>query len=618
MEVQKIMIYWSAYAAAAAGVFSLLCFRWRTAAGIIGLAGTVLSAIIGVTAVCTSPPAGVEIMFMLPTLLLAPAAAFHSRAYIKGHGNPGVYWGFFNLTVSTMLALPLIEDFVPFLVVWELMGVFSFVLVMFNYKAEDMKKVAWIYLLACEAGGLLLMLFYAMAFKTDCPKELIYILGMAGFGLKAGFPLLHLWLPEAHPAAPAPVSAIMSGAMINLGFFGIMKFVCPVGLPLWTGWSLLILGAVGSLGGIIFAFAQDNLKRLLAYSSIENMGIISMALGCAWLGGASGNQTMAVFGIAGAFIHIINHALLKGSLFLGAGQVYCAGKTLSIDRLGGMMKKLPVTGSCFSTAAVGISGLPPFNGFVGELMIYLAAFSGICSGVLALQIAGLAAALCLSLTGACAVVAFSKAVGGVFLGECRVDRAVEKESPWMYIPVIVLLFLAVVSVFVFPLLVPAVLKMLKVSCPEEISNQLVMILWAVAVFSGLFYILCGAILFFRRYLLVRGGENDTGPTWDCGYAKPSARMEYTGSAIVQGIADLFNGFLHVRRKIEAPRGLFPDKASFEWESPDGAERFFWAPLFNMIAKISDRVHKFQSGYLHMYVLIMTAALIAMIIWAIAS
>ena len=617
MEVQGIMIYWSAGAAAIAGVLALLCFRWSGAAGIIGLAGTVISAIIGAAGLCISPPAGVSLMFMLPTLLLAPAAAFHSRAYIKGHGNPGVYWGFFNLTVATMLALPLINDFVPFLIVWELMGVFSFVLVMFNYKSESLKRVAWIYMLACEAGGLLLMLFYALSLKGGASKELIFIIGMAGFGLKAGFPLLHLWLPEAHPAAPAPVSAIMSGAMINLGLFGMLKFVCPVASA-WVGWSFLVPGCIGSLCGIIFAFAQDDLKRLLAYSSIENIGIISMALGCAWLGGRSGNQMMMIFGVLGAFMHLVNHALLKGTLFLGAGQVFCSSGTLSIDKMGGMMKKVPVTGSCFTAAAVGLSGLPPFNGFVGELMIYMAAFSGICSGVWELRIAGIAAALCLSLTGACAVVAFAKAVGGVFLGEPRRIGETAKESPWMYLPMIVLMIIAVLLVFAAPLLAPLMLKVLDVPCYNGSVAVAEKTLWFLALFSALFYILCAVILFLRRKVLVRGNDNLAGPTWDCGYAKPTSRMEYTGSALVQCLADLFNGFLQTRRKIEKPQGLFPVKASFDWKAPDGSERFFWAPVFRLIARISDGVHKFQSGYLHMYVLIMTAALIAMIVWAIVS
>ena len=608
------MIYWSAGTAAIAGVLALLCCRWGGLAGVVGLAGTILAVLLGVAGICISPPGVCPALFLLPTLVLAAAAAFHSRAYIQGHGNPGVYWGFFNLTVATMLALPVITSFVPFLVVWELMGIFSFVLVMFNYKAEELKRVAWIYLLACEAGGLLLMLFYALSLNSEVPQILLILVGMAGFGLKAGFPLLHLWLPEAHPAAPAPVSALMSGAMINLGFYGIITFVLvraeSFAAGAFCGWFLLAVGCIGSLGGIIFAFAQDNLKRLLAYSSIENMGIIAMAMGCAILGVVFDNPVMKIFACIGCALHILNHALLKGTLFLGAGQVYCSTGTLSIDKMGGMMKKTPVTGACFTTASLGISGLPPFNGFVGELMIYLAAFSGICSASPALRGAGILCALVLSLTGACAVVAFSKAVGGTFLGEARQIGECRRESPWMFVPMIVLLFLSVLMVFAAPAVVAALFG------ENAQAGAAAAILWKAAFFSALFYALTAGILFIRRFLLVRGEENLSGPTWDCGYAKPSARMEYTGSAIVQNLADLFNGFLQIKRKVEPPKGLFPAKASFEWESPDGAERFFWAPLFKFIAGISDRVHKFQSGYLHMYVLIMTVALIAMILWAI--
>ena len=612
------MIFSSAGIAAAAGVLSLLCCRRGGLAGVVGLAGTILSVTAGIVTLCTSPPNGVSLLFMLPTLILAPMAAIHSRAYIKGHGNPGIYWGFFNLTVATMLALPLIKEFLPFLIVWELMGIFSFVLVMFNYKADELKRPAWIYLLACEAGGLLLMLFYALSFKSGVSQELFYAIGMAGFGLKAGFPLLHIWLPEAHPAAPAPVSAIMSGAMINLGLMGLLVFVFPGVDPALCGWTLLILGCIGSLGGIVFAFAQDNLKRVLAYSSIENIGIISMAVGCTFLGGAFNNNTMIVFGILGSVFHIINHALLKGTLFLGAGQVFCATGTLSIDKMGGLMKRTPVTGSCFTAAAVGLSGLPPFNGFIGELMIYLAAFSGICSGIVQLRFAGIAAALVLSLTGACAVVAFSKAVGGTFLGEPRKITECQKESPWMYVPMLCLLLLSVIAVFSAPFTAPAIIKLVKTPGLDTAVAGAEKILFYAASFSALFYILCTLILLCRRFLLVRGAENESGPTWDCGYAKPSARMEYTGSAIIQNLADLFNSFLQIRRKVDEPQGLFPSKASFEWESPDGSERFFWAPVFKFAAGVSDKVHKFQSGYLHVYVLIMTVALIAMVIWAIVS
>ena len=429
--------------AAAAGILALLCWRRGTLATWTGVSGTLIATLAGIFFLCTSSPPGLLLLFMLPTLILGPAAALHSVAYIKGHGNPGIYWGFFNLTLGTMLALPLIRSFVPFLIVWELMGIFSFVLVMFNYKAEELKRVAWIYLLACEAGGLLLMLFYALSLKEGVPHCLIYAAGVAGFGLKAGFPLLHLWLPEAHPAAPAPVSAVMSGAMINLGLFGLLCFVFPTCNVQLCGWTLLILGCIGSLGGIVFAITQDNLKRLLAYSSIENIGIMSMGFGFGFLGAAHNNSLVAFCGFAGGFLHLINHALLKGGLFLCAGNILKAVHTLDMDKMGGLVKKLPRTGMIFTFSAMGISGLPPFCGFSGELLIYLAAFNGIAAGSGWVFAASTAAAVALALTGGTAAAAFAKTVSAVFSGESRTAEAVnaapEQENmvaPQMFLSVL--------------------------------------------------------------------------------------------------------------------------------------------------------------------------------------
>ena len=188
----------------------------------------------------------------------------------------------------------------------------------------------------------------------------------------------------------------------------------------------------------------------------------------------------------------------------------------------------------------------------------------------------------------------------------------------MYLPVMVLLFLSLLVVLTIPFTSPGILQMINHPAVNVDCSSIQKILFGAAAFSLLFYLLSAVIFVVRRRVLVRGNENETGLTWDCGYAKPSARMEYTGSAMIQGIADLFNSFLQIKRKVDEPKGLFPEKASFEWESPDGSERIFWAPLFRFTAGISDKVHKFQSGYLHIYILIMTVALIAMVIWAIVS
>ena len=264
--------------------------------------------------------------FLLPVLLVGGAAAIHSPAYLKGHdhGKSGNYWFFFNMTLAAMTLVTLVRTPRIFLLAWELMGTMSFALVAFEYRSKLTRQAAWIYLLACEAGALFLIAFFVFTDRA-IPPAILFALLVIGFGLKAGLPFLHIWLPEAHPAAPAPVSALMSGAMIPLGFYGFWVFIFPYldggNVILSAGITLLILGCVGALGGILFSLPRTNIKELLAYSSIENMGIISMGFGLGLVEYSSGNQTM-IYGLAfgGSLLHIVNHSFLKGGLFLGAGS----------------------------------------------------------------------------------------------------------------------------------------------------------------------------------------------------------------------------------------------------------------------------------------------------------
>jgi formate hydrogenlyase subunit 3/multisubunit Na+/H+ antiporter MnhD subunit len=249
-----------------------------------------------------------------------------------------------------------------------------------------------------------------------------------GFGLKIGFPMFHAWLPEAHPAAPAPASAVMSGAMIPHGFYGLLKFFPVSALEAdciqIVGWALLCLGAVGAVGGMLFALPQSNLKRLLAFSSVENMGVASIGFGLGALAcKAPSCAPVAALCTAGALAHILNHAFLKGSLFLAAGSVLRQTGTLDQDRLGGLLVRMPFTGTLFTVNAFGLAGLPPLNGFLGELAIYVGAFLMIKSGDPGFVAAGFLAAVSLALTGGLAIAAYTKAIGGVFLGAPRTQAA---------------------------------------------------------------------------------------------------------------------------------------------------------------------------------------------------
>ena len=360
-------------------------------------------------------------IFLVPIFAVGTAAALHAAAYIYGEvrRHAAYFWLFFAATTASMAAVVLAEGKLPFLLAWEAMGLASAGLVAFESKEKSVRKATWIYLLACHAGVCLLMLAGVLLSRPDAMMAAMFC-AIAGFGLKIGFPLLHVWLPQAHPAAPAPASAVMSGAMIPLGFYGLSAFF-PIGgfdgslLPVF-GWTMLVLGAVGSVGGILFALPQSNLKRLLAFSSVENMGVVAIGIGLGALASRMPEYgPVAALCSAGAFAHILNHAFLKGALFLAAGSVFRQSGTLDQDRLGGLMRQMPKTGTLFAVNAFGLAGLPPMNGFLGELAIYIGAFTMVRSGAASASAAGFFAIVALAVTGGLAAIAYTKAVGCVFL-----------------------------------------------------------------------------------------------------------------------------------------------------------------------------------------------------------
>ncbi len=567
-------------------------------------------------------------LFRIPVYLTGGLAAVHSRGYLAGERRYGMFLFFFNCTLAAMLAVTYAETAVSFLVAWELMGVLSFALVAYEYHEKAVQKAAWIYLLACHAGAVFLIPAFILGDGAFCGgvwTTLPLLLGLAGFGLKAGFPLLHVWLPEAHPAAPAPVSAVMSGAMINLGFYGILRMPYqtndPFSLQL-LGWILLICGIIGALGGVLFALAQQNLKRLLAYSSIENMGIIGMGLGLGFLCAAEPDfKWISFFGFAGAFLHILNHAVLKGTLFLCAGSVLKATGTLNMDKFGGLQKRMPYTGSAFLYSSFALSGLPPFNGFIGEFMIYAGAvccitnFAGANVMSPGLLTAGLLILPVLALTGALAAAAFVKASAATFLGEPRTDAAANAlERPFcMRLPLLAGVIFSFVLLVAAPCIVDLVKPVMERLTGAPLPGNAVLLEPVTGISVILIVLACGLILI--RRLLPRGKAERIAPTWDCGYAKPTARMEYTGTAFVQPLTDFFANLICLKKNEVKPDGLFPVHAEISVETEDAADKTVWHPLFRFFGRLSDKIHHLQSGYLHLYILIMVLALLFMLVWA---
>ena len=558
-----------------------------------------------------------EIIFTLPIITVGLAAAIHATSYIHGEERRQFprFWGFFVSTLLSMIAVVLSGRYLgtynlPFLVAWEAMALSSAGLVAFESSKKSVRKATWIYLLACHAGVAALLL----AFKANTLDTwtLAFFLAVIGFGLKIGFPPFHSWLPEAHPAAPAPASAIMSGAMIPLGFFGLLKFHIINAYHSnyeTVGWTLLILGALGAVGGILFAIAQANLKKLLAFSSVENMGIIAIGLGLGFL--SIETKHISALCIGGALVHVLNHAFLKGALFLGAGSILRQTGTLDLDKMGGLMRRMPFTGTLFTLNAIGLAGLPPFNGFIGELAIYIGAFAMIATGNTALVIAGFAAAIALALSGGLAVAAYAKAIGGALLGLPRSKEAAEAtETPrrmWIAMALLTLLSLA---------MIPASVIFLDHFANKYATASLA----GAAIAGGALVTLTAALLLIRRFACPRGGIVTKSPTWDCGYHAPTARMAYTATAITQPLVDFFRKLLRTRKYLIPFKGApeSPTDAAIATETTDIALSSFWRPGFTAAARLFQRAHLLQNGSLHLYILIVILAVLTLLAFALAS
>ena len=586
---------------------SLLQGRFDRLANVFGAGGCIAALLLKLfsTAFSGDP---LQICFQLPIILVGIAAAWHTIGYMKDHGTHrmSLYWFLFELTIFAMLSVTMLQKGFTFLLTWELMGLASFGLVAFDWSKEQVRKASWVYLLACEAGGLLLVWVLGMGNSFMAAATAGTIIA---FGLKCGFPLLHVWLPEAHPAAPAPVSAVMSAAMIPLGFYGIAAWApWVITLPA-VGWIAFAAGLTGMLGGILFGSAQSDLKRLLAYSSVENIGIITLAFGLALLGRSINNELMMVMAAAGGMLHIVNHALLKGTLFLGAGSVYKSMHSLDMDVMGGLVRKLPATGLLFTISGMGISALPPFCGFTGELLIYMAAFHGIAYASGGIFAASLASVIALALTGGLSAAAFAKSISAVFAGEPRSEAAknAEKESLSMVLAQGFLGLIALAMTFAAPFLVGKFLS-------GKLNSMVMMPL----IYNGVFaLLLCWLVLLMIWMRKIRSKKQPDAEnlTWDCGFAEPTARMQYTATAFIQPLADLFNGVLHQKKSIVPVQGYFPKEAEFTTETPDGGSRWLWEPLFKAASFVSDKVKRLQSGFLHIYILIMVLAILLMLGWS---
>jgi formate hydrogenlyase subunit 3/multisubunit Na+/H+ antiporter MnhD subunit len=577
-------------------------------------------------------------VFAVPILVVGMLAAIYGGQYLRayeGRKNLGLAWFLYTLLLASMLLVVIARNGVLFLLAWEMMSLASFFLVMLEAEKEAVRRAGWTYLVATHLGTAFLLALFALLSQSSDGMDFVafevapgvaglaFVLAVIGFGTKAGFLALHVWLPEAHPAAPSHVSAVMSGVMIKTGIYGLLRILTFLGPPsAWWGWTLLVIGIASAVAGVLFALSQHHLKRLLAYSSVENIGILAMGLGLGLLGIAYRQPQMAALGLAGSLLHVLNHAVFKGMLFLGAGSVLHATETGEIDRLGGLLKRMPVTGLTFLVGSVAICGLPPLNGFVGELLIYLAAFSGVMGQTgRAVPTAAILVIASLALVGGLAAACFAKAFGATFLGEPREKLHCHGESARaMLFPMLALAVLGVsigvAGPWLLPLLSPAIGAILPPEMREAVAEQLTQSsvdLRPVGSLAIFVWTLVAAVALARKLLLQGRPVEETG-TWDCGYVLPTSRMQYSGSSFVQPIVLFFRLILRPRERLHKPEGYFPTRASLRTETPDVFCEGTYRPLFDRIAAAAARLRWLQQGRIQVYVLYIAIALLVLLIW----
>lgn len=577
-------------------------------------------------------------VFLIPIFFLSVLAAVYSVGYFRSAPaakSRGWTCFCFLTLVGSMCVVVCARDAVLFLLAWEVMALSSFFLVVFDSGREEVRRAGWTYLVATHIGTAFIIVLFTwmgrtagsfdfdrwenISFLPGARAGIWFVLALIGFGVKAGFWPLHVWLPDAHPAAPSPVSAILSGVMIKTGIYGLLRVLLFLGPPpAWWGTALLAVGAVTGVIGALFALSQRDLKRILAYSSVENIGIVTIGLGAGLLAMSFSAPAAAVLGFAGALLHVLNHAIFKGLLFFCAGSVQHETGTRDIEKLGGLMKKNPLTGMCFLTGSAAICGLPPLNGFVGEWLIYAALFKLSLLGGVA-GIVSIVSIVSLALIGALALACFSGVFGVVFLGESR--SSVSNEHPplpksmgWpMALLAMACVVLGLLPSAAFMIELPAALQITSAAMTEGMFDSVLSIFQRLTAGIWLLIGIGLAVRAFGKCLASRVPAAPRTVTWDCGYSRPTAKMQYTAGSFVEPLTQLFRTILLTKILQRPPVGYFPSGASFVSRTPDIARAHLFSPFFEWAIRQASRMMWIQQGRIQtylLYIFITLAALLA--------
>ncbi|MFA9388251.1 MAG: proton-conducting transporter membrane subunit [Prolixibacteraceae bacterium] len=550
----------------------------------------------------------------------------YMKMYRDQHSNLVLHATAFILAYTALIDICIVQNAIVFLVMWEIMTISSFITIIFeHYKKETLKAGINFFIQSHVAILFLTIAFIWVKVKTgsfdfaEISKLTamhpamgigLFVFFFIGFAIKAGFVPFHTWLPLAHPVAPAHISGIMSGVIIKIGIFGILRMIVLIKTDYMTiGYFILIVSVITGVYGVSLAIIQHNLKRLLAYHSIENIGIIGIGIGLGCLGIGMENQLLLMAGFGGALLHTLNHSLFKSLLFYSAGNVYQATHTLNIESLGGLIKKIPQSTYLFLIGALAICGLPPFNGFVSEFLIYNGLFKGLLSNHFMFILVMLFSILAMVLIGGLALICFTKAFGIVFLGKARKELPSDKiiEKP-LQVGSLYLIAYAITVIGVLPILFTSPLskaahlfqKNPDLFLADGLTQNLT-ILTLIGLYSLGFVALTVLALYIRR-LIIKRRSVLTDATWGCAYVGDGKNMQYTASSFIRTFRKLAEPLFLIKKTKTVATGLYPTTIKQSTHPYDRLESALIDKPIYFFRKVLNRFVFLQNGNIQAYIL----------------
>ena len=564
---------------------------------------------------------GLSAFFLVAIFAVSLLSAIYSFHYMDNSENgmkTAVNYFFFSILIASMALVVTAANMITFMLSWEIMSLSSFFLVIYKHNSSESRRAGYLYFIFSHVGAMFIFAAFGIVYGytgsfgfggmdslPETAKILVFIFTFIGFCTKTGVFPFHVAETASIPVAPCHVSAVMSGVMIKTGIYGIIKIYVLLDFPTpLFGNIVLVTGVVSGILGIVYALGQQDLKRLLAYSSVENIGIILIGLGIGMIGVSSQNPLMAVLGFTGGFLHILNHSIFKTLLFMGAGMVLHKTGTRSIDALGGLLKNMKITGTAVIIGSLAICGLPPFNGFVGEFFIYIAGFKGVSldKSAFIMSIIGIVS---LALIGGLALACFTKVIGIAFLGEPRTKAAVnvDEKGPTMLLSMSILAC-ACVLIGIFPKLI-LWMPVKAVSAlglgigrvpPEPFGQMAGNITFAAVVFLVVVILVIAIRWFFYRNKIIGSAG-----TWGCGFSQPTVKMQYTGSSYASFILDFFRPAAPLSEDHPKITGRFPLKTYYKSHVNDIAELHMNRVIVNPVLFLFDKLRWIQHGDIHLYI-----------------